>query len=87
MAALHLASEAPSSSLGALIARRSAEAREAAGEHVGELEVALARVARIAGDVAEGGAAYPVGVRAVCRHLAANMALQQRALRGFAPAA
>lgn len=71
--------------LGARLAGLLVEARLAARQHVGELDEALARVAALAGDVAEGGAAYPVGVRSLCRHLSATMESQQRALRGFKP--
>lgn len=88
MTALAALAEAPAApSLGALIDRLMTEARCAARDHVGELDEALNRVALLAHDVAEGGAAYPVGVRSICRHLAASMPLQQRSLRAFQPAA
>lgn len=87
MTALALVPEAPAPTLGALIARLTGEARDAAREHVGELDAALARVALLAQDVSEGGEAYPVGIRAICRSLAASMPLQQRSLRAFQPAA
>ena len=75
------------SNLGSRLAALLGEARSAARQHVGELEEALARVAALAGDVAEGGPAYPVGIRSLCRHLGAAAESQQRALRGFQPAA
>ena len=71
--------------LGDRLAALVAEARAAARQHVGELDEALARVAALAGAVADGGPAYPVGVRSVCRHLRAPLQTQQRALRGFQP--
>lgn len=69
--------------LGARLTRLMDEARAAARDHVGELEEALARVTRLSADVAEGGAAYPVGVRAVCRDLQRTAEAQTRSLRGF----
>ena len=74
-------------SLGSRLAALLGEARAAARQHVGELDEALARVVALAGDVAEGGAAYPVGVRSLCRHLTVTAETQQRALRGFQPVA
>lgn len=73
--------------LGDRLSRLLAEARGAAREHMGELDEALARVAALAGDVAEGGEAYPVGVRSICRHLTTTLLAQQRSLRAFQPLA
>ena len=87
MTALARVPEAAAPTLGALIARLSGEARDAAREHVSELEAALARVAALAQDVSDGGEAYPVGIRAICRSLAASMPVQQRSLRAFQPVA
>jgi hypothetical protein len=49
--------------------RLLAEAREAAGEQVAALEQALATVAGLATEIAEGGEAYSPGVRDLCRRL------------------
>ena len=49
--------------------RLLAEAKAAALEHTGALEVALEQVAALAAEVSEGGDAYPVGVRELSRQL------------------
>ena len=49
--------------------RLMAEARAAAIEHVTSLEGAMEAVASLAADVADGGDAYPVGVRELARQL------------------
>lgn len=51
------------------IRRLQGEARAMAREHVEELEQALDSVHRLAEEVAEGGEAYPVGVRELARRL------------------
>ena len=50
--------------------RLLAEAKAAALEHVAALENAMEAVSSLAADVAEGGDAYPVGVRELSRQLA-----------------
>lgn len=49
--------------------RLLAEAKAAALEHTATLESALESVAAISADIAEGGDAYPVGVRELSRQL------------------
>ena len=49
--------------------RLMAEARSAAREQVLELEEALSRVTSLAAEVAEGGEAYPSGIRDACERL------------------
>lgn len=51
------------------VRRLQAEAREIAREHVTALEQALVAVSRLAGEIADGGEAYPVGAREVARQL------------------
>ena len=52
--------------------RLMAEAKEAADEQVLLLERALAVVAELSADVAEGGEVYPPGVRDISKKLAAD---------------
>ena len=56
-------------SVGQRVSRLMAEAREAGSQQVSELETALANVARLAAEIADGGDAYPVGVRDLSRRL------------------
>lgn len=55
--------------IAARVRRLQAEAKAMAGEHIAELEHALDAVERLAEEIAEGGDAYPVGVREVARQL------------------
>lgn len=52
------------------IARLQAEARSLAAEHVGDLCVALDHVEKLAAEIADGGDAYPPGVRDIAMRLA-----------------
>ena len=56
--------------------RLQAEARACAREHVEQLRAGLAEVARISGEIAEGGDAYPVGAREIARRLVEEAASQ-----------
>jgi len=58
--------------LTARIRRLQEEARGMAREHIKTLEASLAEVGRIAAEVADGGDAYPVGVREVARQMVAD---------------
>lgn len=49
--------------------RLLAEAKAAALEHVAALENAMEAVSSLSADIAEGGDAYPVGVRELSRQL------------------
>ncbi len=65
------------------IKRLQMEARNLAHEHVEMLAAALADVARLAGEIAEGGEVYPVGAREMARRLtdeAANQSLTLSAI-------
>ena len=55
--------------LTARIRRLQAEARAMAGEHVKMLEAAMIESARLAEEIAEGGDAYPVGIREMARQM------------------
>lgn len=59
-------------SLAERIARLQAEARSLATEHVAALTRALADVEAIATEIADGGDAYPVGIREIARRLSAD---------------
>lgn len=62
----------PPEPLSERVRRLQAEAREMAREHVTALELALIGVARLAGEIADGGEAYPVGARELSRQLIAD---------------
>lgn len=67
-------------SRGARIARLQAEARTLAGEHVDSLTRLLAQVVAEADAVAEGGGAYPVGVRELAQRLAEDLSAKSATL-------
>lgn len=62
------------------IKRLQAEARSLAHEQVETLAAALADVARLAGEVADGGELYPVGARELARRLTDEAAKQSLTL-------
>ena len=51
------------------VARLQGEARGLAREHIGQLETALAEVARIAAEISGGGDSYHVGAREIAARL------------------
>jgi hypothetical protein len=57
-------------SLSNRIRRLQAEAKGLAREHICALEAALVEVERLAAEIADGGEAYPAGVREISRRLA-----------------
>ncbi len=61
-------------------ARLMTEAKQAATEQVVALEEALAAVTQLAHEIAEGGEAYPVGVRDLCRRMAEDVAHRAQTL-------
>jgi len=72
MSASHLVVVAPSQEREATsdrIKRLQAETKLLAREHVEALGAALANVARMASEIAEGGDVYPVGAREMARRL------------------
>ncbi len=56
-------------SIGERIRRLQAEAHELARQQISALERALESVAQLAEEIAEGGEAYPIGARDLCRRL------------------
>ena len=51
------------------IRRLQSEVKNLAREHILALETALVEVERLAGEIADGGEAYPVGIREIARRL------------------
>lgn len=78
-ARIHDLMRAPESR-GARIARLQAEARTLAGEHVDSLTRLLAQVVAEADAVADGGSAYPVGVRELALRLAEDLSAKSATL-------
>ncbi|HWA60754.1 MAG TPA: hypothetical protein VG939_05235 [Caulobacteraceae bacterium] len=72
--------DAPVEPLSQRIRRLQAEARSMAREHVEQLRSALAEVARLSTEIAEGGDAYPVGAREMSRRLQEEAASQAMSL-------
>jgi hypothetical protein len=62
------------------VRRLQAEARIIARQHIEQLEQCLMRTAEVAREVAEGGEAYPVGVRELCSRLADELAQQAQSM-------
>jgi hypothetical protein len=60
----------PDQALSARIRALQAEARGLAREHIIALERAMAEVERLACEIADGGDAYPAGVRDISRRIA-----------------
>lgn len=88
----HLARTAPSAQVAALptdsvaqrIRRLQTEARGLARQQVQALEQALAQVERMSADIADGGEAYPPGVREIARRLAEDCAVRAQAIEAIA---
>ena len=55
------------------VRRLQAEARIVAREHIEQLEHCLMRTAEVAREVAEGGEAYPVGVREMASRMSEDL--------------
>ena len=63
--------------------RLMAEARQAAEEQVHVLEEALGSVTELADQIAEGGDAYPAGVRELCRRLSEDASARRQTLEAI----
>ena len=63
------------------VKRLQAEARALALEQVEALEVALCKAADMAKEIADGGDAYPVGVREIAARLAADLPPRAETIR------
>ena len=66
----------PDQALSARIRALQAEARGLAREHIGALEMAMGEVERLACEIADGGDAYPAGVRDIARRIAEDCGLK-----------
>lgn len=71
-------------SLAERIGRLQAQARNLAREHVAALEAAMAEVERLSAEIADGGEAYPVGVREIARRLAADCEASGNTIKALA---
>lgn len=65
------------------IRRLQNEARDLAREHILSLEAALVSVERLSCEIADGGEAYPVGVREIARRLAEDCELKVQSLEAI----
>lgn len=65
-------------SLGERVVRLQLEAKTLAREQVESLQTALRRAAEIGREVADGGEAYPVGIRELSSRLSADLAERAR---------
>lgn len=70
-------------SLAERVRRLQAEAKGLARQHVQALEAALAEVEAIASEIAEGGEAYPPGVRDLARRLAEDCDIRAQTLEAI----
>lgn len=66
------------------VRRLQAEARDLARGHIGELTAAMEKACEIAADIAEGGEAYPAGVRDVARRFAEDCDTRIQLLQAIA---
>ena len=71
-------------SLADRIGRLQAQARSLAREHIAALEAAMAEVERLSGEIADGGEAYPVGVRDIARRMAEDCEMKVQTLEAIA---
>lgn len=60
-----------------------AEAKRLAGEHVDALRASLLQTQRIAEEIAQGGEAYPAGVRDIARRLGEDNAARALTIEGI----
>lgn len=65
------------------IARLQAEARQAAGQHVELFQRLLATATAMAQDIADGGEAYPVGVRQLAARLGQDLPAQVTTMKAI----
>lgn len=66
------------------IRRLQAQARNLAREHISALETAMAEVERLSTEIADGGEAYPVGVREIARRVAADCEANGNTIKALA---
>lgn len=66
------------------IKRLQAQAKSLAREHIKSLEAALLDVERLSAEIADGGEAYPVGVREIARRLASECETSGNTIKALA---
>ena len=66
------------------IRRLQAEAKNLAREHVRALEAAIIEVERLSSEIADGGDAYPAGVRELARRIAEDCEMKVQTLEAIA---
>ena len=66
------------------IRRLQAEAKSLAREHIHALERALIEVERLSAEIADGGEAYPAGVRELARRMAEDCEMKVKTLEAIA---
>jgi hypothetical protein len=66
------------------IRRLQAEAKSLAREHIAALGTALMEVERLSSEIAEGGEAYPAGVREIARRLVEDCEMKVQTLEVLA---
>jgi hypothetical protein len=84
--ALHPATDADASpeALSQRIRRLQAESRQLAKDHVRLLSSQLVAVEQMAAEIAEGGEAYPPGIRDVCSRLVEDLDARVQTLAAIA---
>jgi hypothetical protein len=75
---------APAPSVAERIKRLQAQAKSLARDHIKALETALLDVERLSAEIADGGEAYPVGVREIARRLNAECAASGDTIKALA---
>lgn len=80
-----VSAEAPArtEALSERIRRLQTEARTLARDHINALEQALVTVERMSAEIAEGGEAYPAGVREIARRLVEECEVRVQALEAI----
>ena len=66
------------------VRRLQAEARELASSHIGALNAAMVQAMHIADEIAEGGDAYPAGVRDLARRFAEDVLSRVQSIQAIA---
>lgn len=73
----------PNGDLSERIRRLQAEAKNLAREHIRALEGAIIEVERLAAEIADGGDAYPHGVRELARRMAEDCEMKVQTLEAI----
>jgi hypothetical protein len=71
------------SDLSERIRRLQAEAKSLAREHIYALEQALLQVERLSAEIADGGDAYPAGIRELARRMAEDCEMKVQTLEAI----